>query len=197
MTKDAPTLEQGDWLNEPGQWTLSEGVLSVVTDEATDFWRTTFYGFVRDNGHVLGVPVEGDFTAEVRIRADYRQLYDQAGLMVRIDESHWVKTGIEVSDGHAMLSTVVTNGCSDWSVTMAQGDASDVSIRVTVAGGALRVQASFDRTVWPLLRLAPFPTARRYLVGPTCCSPEGKGLAVRFSSFTIGPPSGAGLHDLS
>jgi regulation of enolase protein 1 (concanavalin A-like superfamily) len=197
MTQEAPTLDRGVWLNEPGRWTLSEGVLEVVTDEATDFWRTTYYGFVRDNGHFLGVPVDGDFTAEVRVHGDYRRLYDQAGLMVRIDDSRWIKTGIEYSDGHAMLSTVVTNGSSDWSVTMAQGDARDVSIRVTMTDGALRVQASFDRASWPLLRLAPFPVSSRTLVGPTCCSPEGKGLAVRFSSFTIGPPTGAGRHDLS
>ena len=83
-------LERGSWLNEPKQWTRRGDVLSVTTDHATDFWRETHYGFTRDSGHFLGVPIEGDFTAQVRVRAAYDQLYDQAGLMVRLDERHWV-----------------------------------------------------------------------------------------------------------
>ena len=30
---------------------------------------------------------------------DYPSLYDQAGLLVRVDETTWVKTGVEISDG--------------------------------------------------------------------------------------------------
>lgn len=49
------------WLNEPARWSTEDG-LTVVADAGTDFWRTTHYGFDRDTGHVLGVPLEGDFT---------------------------------------------------------------------------------------------------------------------------------------
>jgi len=39
-----------------------------------------------------------------------------ASLMIRWDEHHWIKTGIEVVDQKARLSCVVTNhGYSDWS----------------------------------------------------------------------------------
>src|ERR1043166_99071 len=40
-------------------------------------------------------PAAGDFTAELRVAARYEALYDQAGLMVRIDEANWVKAGVE------------------------------------------------------------------------------------------------------
>ena len=101
-------LDRGVWLNEPTRWSRHGDGLSVTTDRASDFWRETLYGFTRDNGHFLGVPTAGEFTAQVRVRADYDQLYDQAGLMVRLDEQHWVKTGVEFTDGARMLSTVVT-----------------------------------------------------------------------------------------
>lgn len=42
----------------------------------------------------------GDFSAEVRIAGDYFALYDQSGLMLRADESHWIKTGIELNAAH-------------------------------------------------------------------------------------------------
>ena len=190
-------LDGGVWLNEPAQWSRRGDVLSVTTDRATDFWRETLYGFTRDSGHFLSVPTASEFTAQIRVRADYDQLYDQAGLMVRLDERHWVKTGVEFTDGARMLSTVLTAGRSDWSVSAPAGDPRDLFLRVTVAKGALRVQASLDGRFWPLLRLAPFPVAERYLVGPMCCTPERAGLVVEFSEFTVLAPTSKDLHDLS
>ena len=34
-------MENGVWLNEPKVWSLKDGVLEVVTDEGSDFWRET------------------------------------------------------------------------------------------------------------------------------------------------------------
>ena len=92
----------GVWLNEPEQWTAHEDGLEMVTDRATDFWRETHYGFSRDSGHFLGFRTAEAFTAELRVKGDFRALYDQAGIMVRIDAERWVKAGLEFSDGRAM-----------------------------------------------------------------------------------------------
>jgi regulation of enolase protein 1 (concanavalin A-like superfamily) len=169
----------------------------LTTDEKTDFWRETHYGFSRDSGHFFGVPVEDGFTARVRIQGEFRSLYDQAGLMVRVDESRWVKTGVEFTDGERFLSTVVTDGKSDWSVSQPFDQLEDFHIRITLKGGAMRVQASSDGKVWPLLRLAPFPVASHYLVGVTACTPERAGLRVRFSDFSVIDAITTDLHDLS
>nr|WP_242006273.1 DUF1349 domain-containing protein [Acetobacter estunensis] len=69
-------------------------------------------------------------------------MYDQAGLIVRIDEKHWVKAGIELSDGRAMFSSVLTDGRSDWATAPYGGDPKDFWMRVTVADGVLRLQVS-------------------------------------------------------
>jgi len=193
MTK----LSRGTWLNEPRAWRADDGVLDVTTDHGSDFWRETHYGFTRDSGHFLALPSAGDFTAQLRVRAQYEKLYDQAGLMVRVDDERWVKAGIELSDGRAMLSSVLTVGQSDWATAPYEGNASDFWLRATVLGGVLRLQASADGVRWPLLRLAPFPVASSYQVGPMCCTPERAGLEVRFSDFSLTAPLGKALHDLS
>ncbi|WP_027524957.1 DUF1349 domain-containing protein [Bradyrhizobium sp. Ec3.3] len=187
----------GVWLNEPERWTAQGDSLRIVTDNATDFWRETHYGFNRDSGHFLGFPTGEAFTAELHVRADFEALYDQAGIMVRIDAEHWVKAGIEFSDGRAMLASVLTNGRSDWATAPYEQDARDFRLRATVANGVVRLQVSADGKLWPLMRLAPFPRANSYLVGPMACTPERAGLEVAFSTFQLTPPLGKDLHDLT
>jgi uncharacterized protein len=187
----------GVWLNEPEQWTTEDDGLRIITDKATDFWRETHYGFIRESGHFLGFPAGGAFTAELRVQGDFRTLYDQAGIMVRLDAHHWVKAGIELSDGRAMLASVLTRGQSDWATAPYEHDANDFWVRATVADGVLRLQISADGKSWPLMRLAPFPKASSYLVGPMACTPERAGLEVVFSKFSLSPPLGKDLHDLT
>jgi uncharacterized protein len=186
----------GIWLNEPERWTAQGDSLQIVTDKATDFWRETHYGFNRDSGHFLGFPTAEAFSAELRVQGDFRALYDQAGIMVRVDAHHWVKAGIEFSDGRNMLGSVLTDGRSDWATAPYEHDASDFWMRATVANGVLRLQASADGKLWPLMRLAPFAKASSYLVGPMACTPERAGLEVAFSTFRLTRPLGKDLHDL-
>lgn len=191
------TRQDGVWLNEPERWTAQGDSLDIVTDKATDFWRKTHYGFCRDSGHFLGFRTAQAFTAELRVQCDFQALYDQAGIMVRVDAEHWVKAGIEFSDGRAMLSSVLTSGQSDWATAPYEHDAGDFWMRVTVADDVLRLQASADGKVWPLVRLAPFTIAQSYWVGPMACTPERAGLPVTFTGFSLKPPLGKDLHDLS
>ena len=188
---------QGSWLNAPEKFTRDEAQLRVTTDANTDFWRTTSYGFIRDSGHFFGTHVDGAFTAQLHVAAQYSALYDQAGMMVRIDAQHWIKCGVEFSDGQLLLSTVLTLDKSDWAVSLAPAMPNGFWLRVTVEMGVIRVQYSTDGLRWPLLRLAPFPEAGHYLVGPMCCTPERGGLEVVFSQFSLGPAQQKELHDLS
>ncbi|OLP62300.1 regulation of enolase 1 [Xaviernesmea oryzae] len=190
-------FDQCHWINEPQTWRVEDGRLDVTTDANTDFWRETHYGFTRDSGHVFAYRREGGFSASLRIRARYEALYDQAGMMVRIDEKTWIKAGIELSDGMACLGSVLTAGQSDWATGRYAGDPGDFYLRITVDKGVLRLQASGDGRHWPLVRLCPFPEAETYLVGPMCCTPERAGLSVSFSDFKVTDPLGKDLHDLS
>jgi hypothetical protein len=54
------------------------------------------YGYITDNGHFFYLPVSGNFVFEARVDGQYAALYDQAGLMVRIDAQNWAKCGTEL-----------------------------------------------------------------------------------------------------
>jgi regulation of enolase protein 1 (concanavalin A-like superfamily) len=190
-------FEQCVWMNEPRVWNLDAGVLNIITDHKTDFWRETYYGFTRDNGHFFHCKTTGDFTAELRVQARYDELYDQAGIMVRLDEAHWIKAGIEMSDGKALVSSVLTDRQSDWATGIYWNDPADFRMRATVTAGVLRLQVSGDGRTWNLVRLSPFPRASSYAVGPMSCTPERSGLKVMFSDFRVGAPLNKELHDMS
>ena len=147
---------QMTWFNPPPGQDRDADDVSVTTAPATDFWMETFYGFTRHSGHHLCHPVTGDFTARVTVAADYRTLYDQAGLMLRLDETHWIKAGVEHTDGQPVFSTVVTDGLSDWATLPLTIPASPLTLRLTRHGGAVRVDLQ-DAGGWRMARLAHLP----------------------------------------
>ncbi len=179
-----------DWLNEPPEWREEAGVLSVVTGESTDFWRHTHYGFVRDDGHARLTPAEGDFAAVVAFKGDYETLYDQAGMMLRLDAETWIKAGVEFVAGRRMLSVVVTRGFSDWSTTPVPVETPWLWLRITRIGTAVHIHwaAEQDEDAFRMLRLAYFPEGP-VGVGPMCCSPQRAGFRAAFRDLRIGPPT--------
>ncbi|CDM87785.1 DUF1349 domain-containing protein [Xenorhabdus bovienii] len=196
-------LQHCHWLNEPASWKHQEGVLHVTTDIKTDFWRDTWYGFQRHSGHVFGryvddIHVEAGFTFQICIEGCFEHLYDQAGIMLLVDEQHWLKAGVEHSDGQATIGSVLTNSCSDWAMGVFPGNPDKFWLRLTYGEGVIRLQYSTDGVKWPLLRLSPFAVgSQRVFVGAMCCSPEREGLQVKFSDFSLKSSLKRHLHDLS
>ncbi len=173
------------WYNEPRSWEQRDNRVIVTTDPKTDFWRKTHYGFIRDNGHLFYRQVKGDFQADVRFSGAYNALYDQAGLMVRVDEAHWVKCGVEFVDGVQHASAVVTRDFSDWSVVPLPQNPPEFWLRVARQAATIEVFYSLDGTDYTMIRTAHLSTAATADVGLMCASPEGDGFRVTFDSFTV------------
>lgn len=189
-------IDDMHWLNAPPMWEANQGRLLVRSGNRTDFWQETYYGFHRDDGHFLGAPRRGDFTAEVSFIGHYRELYDQAGLMVRHDFRHWMKCGIEYTDGARHFSVVVTNGNSDWSAFRLDHEFDAMSARVTRNGDVLFVQYRTDRMDgWRMARRAWFdPALEEVSVGPAFCSPQREGFEAEFLDFSLTDPVSRDIH---
>ncbi len=175
--------DRHEWLNPPAHWSVDAGRLTVTTRPDSDFWRETHEGFVKDDGHLFGRPVAGNFVARVRFAGDFTAQYDQAGLMLRAAPERWMKCGVELADGKAFASVVVTDQRSDWSLVRLASVPASVTIEVTRERGALLV-----RCVEPLdelLRVAPWPDEGPVVVGPMCASPKGPGFEARFEDFSL------------
>ena len=174
-----------EWYNEPHSWAAEADTISVTTDAKTDFWLKTECGLIRDNGHFYHQQVAGDFVAEVKVSGVYATLYDQAGLMVRVDEANWVKCGIEYVDGAQKVSVVVTRDYSDWSVVPLPQNPAVLWLRVSRQGFTLEVYYSLDGADYTMTRMAYLPLGEIVHVGLMCASPEGEGFSVLFESLAI------------
>jgi len=179
----------GTWLNEPPEWEERDGVLRLVTAPESDLWRKTHYGFLNDSGHALLQEASGPFTAEAEFTGEWTTLYDQAGLLVRVDEANWMKCGVEYVDGALLASAVVTRDYSDWSVSPlpAGAERERVRIRVKREGQTLQVWWALRGVDWTLLRVAHLPMDDTVLVGPAAASPGERGVSVTFGRFAVIP----------
>jgi regulation of enolase protein 1 (concanavalin A-like superfamily) len=185
----------GTWLNEPESRIDQGGHLHVTARQGSDFWQRTSYGFERDSGHALLYPLPQDSAIEVTFRADFTDLYDQAGVLLRCDETTWIKAGIEFTDGVPHLSAVVTNDVSDWSTfPVGEWAGREVTVRVSRSGDAVTVRARVDAEPWVMVRLAPLDPSAISSAGPFCAAPERAGLTVEFLGARLGPAD-AGLHE--
>lgn len=173
------------WLNEPPSWQADGDAITAVAGPRTDFWRKTHDGGIRHNGHFYYQPVTGDLAAEVRLSAQYAALYDQAGLMVRLDEANWLKCGIELVDGVQYASTVVTRDWSDWSV-LRLGSPAAVWFRLTRRGPTIETHYSLDGEAYSILRQAHLTLEPTLQVGIMLASPTGDGFPATFEGLTVG-----------
>ena len=187
-TGDAAETGEMTWLNEPADWSREGDTLTVRADPGTDFWRTTHYGFIRDNGHLLARAWDGDFVASVVVDGAYHDRYDQAGLMVRLDETTWLKCGIEFVDGLHLASVVVTRQVSDWSVVPLSADPGPLRLQITRRGAAVEVHCATGTAELAMIRLAYLIAESSVLVGPMVAAPDGAGFTARFTGFTIAAP---------
>lgn len=173
------------WLNEPKTWSGDDQKLTVTVAPGTDYWRTTHYGFIRDSGPFYYAEMPGDFEATVKVTGDYRELFHQAGLMIRIDNKNWIKTGIEYVDGVQNVSAVVTREVSDWSVVPRNDSPKSVWLKLLRKNDFVQIQYSFDNKDFKMLRLAYFPPNVKAQIGMVAAAPGKESFNVVFEDFAI------------
>jgi len=185
-TGSGDLLARMTWMNEPASEKRDGERLVVRSRAKTDFWQKTFYGYITDNGHFFHLPVSGDFTFEARVNGQYAALYDQAGLMVRLDAENWMKCGTEFFDGRRHASVVFTRDFSDWSTMPDLSDSAAVWWRAVRKKDSIETLCSVDGKNFVSVRQGYFvPTAAKVQAGIMCAAPEGPGFEAMFSDLKL------------
>lgn len=185
LSVKAQTLEKMQWFNEPEKWTVENQILSMFVTPKSDYWRISHYGFTVDDAPFYYALYGGEFEVKVKITGDYKNRFDQAGLMLRIDEQNYIKAGIEFVDGVYNLSTVVTHKTSDWSVIALEKPVPFIWIKAVRRLDAVEVFYSFDDKTYTMMRNAWMQDNTPMMVGVMGACPDGDGFKVKFENFKV------------
>lgn len=180
-----PTLEKMNWFNEPEEWEITNGRLEMFVTAKTDFWRISHYGFTVDDAPFYYTERGGEFEARLRIMGDYKNRFDQAGMMIRLDHENYIKAGIEFVDGKFNLSVVVTHKTSDWSVIQLDEPIEELWIKAVRRLDAVEIFYSFDNKEYRMMRNAWLEANHPLRIGMFGASPDGEGFRAAFSDFEI------------
>ena len=178
-------INKMNWLNEPSYWKVKDGNLKMNVTPKSDYWRKTHYGFTVDDGPFYFTTRGGEFEVLVKISGSYKTRFDQMGLMLRIDEEHWIKTGIEYVDGVYNFSTVVTDVYSNWSVVELSEKPESIWIKVVRRIDAVEIFYSLDGVNYKMSNVAYLSDKKPVMVGMMAASPDGDGFDALFEGFSI------------
>ncbi|MFD2825301.1 DUF1349 domain-containing protein [Leeuwenhoekiella polynyae] len=178
-------IETMNWYNEPASWQVSEDKLEMFVTPQSDYWRETHYGFTVDDGPFYFTTRGGEFEATLKITGEYKTRFDQMGMMLRVDEKHWIKTGIEYVDGKYNFSTVVTDTKSSWSVIQLSQQPRSVWIKAVRRLDAVEIFYSLDGENYTMSNLSYLKGDVPVKVGMMAASPDGEGFKAIFEEFNI------------
>ncbi|WP_073229308.1 DUF1349 domain-containing protein [Pedobacter caeni] len=185
QTGFAQSLEKMQWFNEPQKWEIKGNALNMAVTPQSDYWRISHYGFTVDDAPFYYSTYGGEFEVKVKITGNYKNRFDQMGLMLRTDHENYIKAGIEFVDGKYNLSTVVTHKTSDWSVTTLDKAPEFMWIKAVRRLDAVEVFYSFDDKTYTMMRNAYLQDNRPVMVGFMAASPDGNGFNAKFEGFTV------------
>ena len=177
---------EGTWTREPVSVNEHGATLAVEAAAESDWWRTTAYGFIHDDGHALIKEFPNESAVEVSFILNYTEQFDQAGIFITSDSKNWIKAGVEYCDGFPQVGAVVTQINSDWSVApVPEWMNKEVTIRVSRSGDAVTMRAGINGDL-RLVRVAPLDPSLSWSAGPMFCAPTRAGLIVSFTKWAQG-----------
>ena len=187
-------------------------VLILYPPAKKDFWSKTFYNpiLIKNDasGLLYNIPINMESTIKIDFKYEAYAQFDQAGLLIYIDNNHWVKAGIEYCDGAYKLSVVVCNdGYSDWSTQPWNNGAAKLRIHKVNISDSIVVEAApyttntntTDTNVdYQSIRIAHLSipikgdtdstSTSTWRIGPFAACPTAQlGCHAEFTSFHIGP----------
>ena len=184
--KISQMMKNMQWFNEPKDWKIvGDSSLSMSVTPRTDYWRKTHYGYTVDDGPFLYSNIGGEFEIQVKMTGAYKSRFDQMGIMIRKDETSWIKAGVEFVNDRLNLSTVVTHEYSDWSVIELMQKPQAIWLKAIRRMDAIEIKYSFDDVNFAMMRLAYLPENTPVMVGLMAASPDGDGFNAMFEDFSI------------
>ncbi len=167
--------ENAFWINKPKKFIISKEKIVITTEEKTDFWQRTHYGFRNDNAPAFLFKTDREtFSFVVKTTFNSKKVYDQCGIIIYQNSDNWFKASIEYENEiYQRLGSVVTNnGYSDWATTDIEAGINEMYYRLSRMGKDFCLENSTDGVNFKQMRIFHlFEAENEINIGIYACSP--------------------------
>lgn len=170
-------IKEFDWFNEPNNVSFTESGLQITAQCSTDFWQNVDGNFSKDNGHFFATYQQNDFVLDCKWYFENIKDSAQCGVMARIDEHNWIKSGLLSPNIYRpQIGVIVANrGASDWSMTDIPVSLHAIWFKLKRCGKDFVCYYSIDGKNYHTIRMAHLSLATDAIkVGAYVCSPKGE-----------------------
>ncbi|GKY94990.1 hypothetical protein MPSEU_000463600 [Mayamaea pseudoterrestris] len=153
----------------------------------TDFWRKTGGASVADSGAFYWHKITGNFELIVKIASTMSSDMDKAGLMIRLDESNYIMTGMEAFAGRVYNSSLVAIDATDQSLCLLPKGAEKQGIWFCFKRyhNSYECFYSYDALVWFQTRQGVFTDRPVLSVGIAAACPSGNTFKANFEYYRV------------
>ncbi len=181
--------EKAKWFFRPQNYVLTKEKVEIITEQNTDLWQRTYYGFRNDNAPMLYTTTdERYFSFTVKAEFESSALFDQCGVVIYQNSENWFKSGIEFHDNNtAWLGSVVTNhGYSDWATTDIGAFVKCMWYRLSRRESDYCIENSVDGVNFKQMRIFHlFEGSKDINFGLLACSPGNNSFKAVFSEMKV------------
>ena len=178
-----------EWIRAPGQYSVSEDRVEIITEPHTDLWQRTYYHFRNDNAPVLQMETEEKyFSFVVKTCFESKNRFDQCGVVMYLDSENWLKGSIEYeNDRFQHLGSVVTNnGYSDWATTQIDASIKSMWYRFSRREADYCIECSEDGITFRQMRICHmWNGGGKIRIGIYACSPEDSSFKATFTNMEL------------
>ena len=177
------------WKNEPKTYKIEEDKIEITTEQNTDLWQKTYYGFCNDNAPMLCFAIDEkffSFTVKTIFNSSHR--FDQCGVCIYQNSNNWLKASIEFEDlSFQRLGSVVTNnGYSDWATTDIPATTNFMYYRLSRRESDFCIENSLDGVNYKQMRITHLLECDEIInLGVYACSPEQSSFTATFTEIEI------------
>ena len=196
-------FNSGKWINQPKISEIDSQYVKIATEPHTDFWQRSFYGFRNDNAPALLHESKINFSFTIRTSFEYKNIFDQCGIIIYLDNDNWFKASIEhENETISRLGSVVTNnGYSDWA-TQDISPTTSMWYRLNRRGPDFLIESSVDGSNFNQMRVfhmhhlgetsvemgklnPPAPPEKSVRYGIYACSPVESSFTALFDNLKL------------
>ncbi len=173
-------------MNTPASYQLKDGTLRVKATEGTDFFNNPEDSSITASAPFLYREIQGDFSATLRIKPDFSDVWNAGALMMYADSAHWIKFAFENSDatGPSIVS-VVTRGLSDDANGVVLNEERSVWLKLIRKGDLYALHWSRDGERYFMARLSRMPPFEWVKVGLEAQCPVAEAAIHEFTYLNL------------